>query len=600
MPRLEATGLRSCSMTSRRLLASVLAAASILVSAPLARAQSGFALDRFDPSDRGSEWFAADSLDLRGHMRPALGIVGDWAYKPLVIYDQNGNELTPLIEHQVFVHAGGSLVLWERLRLGVNVPLLVYQKGSSGTVTNGSFNTSNSATVGDVRVDADVRIVGTHGGPVTFAGGLQLYLPTGSQDAFTGDGKLRVGPRLMMAGDVASFTYAGEVGFLYRARDEQVDTGRIGSEVNFRAAAGLRAADKKLVIGPEIYGSTVISNGDAVFAKKSTPFEVIIGAHYTIGKARIGAGVGPGLTRGFGSPAVRGLASLEYAPGIEEKKAAPPLPPPDTDGDGILDKDDACPEVPGIATDDPKTNGCPPPGDRDGDGVLDKDDACPDVKGEKTDDPKTNGCPPADRDKDTILDRDDACPDEPGVKTDDPKTNGCPPPKDRDGDKILDPDDACPDQPGPASTDPKKNGCPKARIEKGQIKITERVEFEYNSAKLRKDSDDILNAVLAIMKDHAEITEISVEGHTDSKGAAAYNKRLSQRRADSVKAWLVKHGIDKKRLTSKGFGEEKPIDSNDTEEGRQNNRRVEFHLVTINGKPVGAEGQPVQVEEKAK
>ncbi|MEB2310413.1 MAG: OmpA family protein [Sorangiineae bacterium] len=585
-------------MSIRRTFISWAAAGAALVSAPLAHAQSGFALDRFEPSDRGSEWFAADSLDLRGHFRPALGVVGDWAYKPLVLYDADGDEIRPLIEHQVFLHLGGSLVMWDRLRLGVNVPLLVYQKSSAATVLGGTLTPTNDTSVGDARVDLDVRLVGRHGGPVTFAGGLRLHLPTGSEDAFAGDGKLRIGPRIMMAGDVSSFTYAGELGFAYRARDEQVDAGRIGSEVSFRAAAGLRTAQGKLVVGPEIFGSTVVSDGDAVFSRRSTPFEVIIGAHYTAGKVRVGAGVGPGLTRGFGSPEVRGLASLEFTPDLVVE--AKPAARSDRDGDGIYDDEDACPDQPGIATDDPSTNGCPAPKDSDGDGILDRDDACPTVPGEKTDDPKTNGCPPADRDKDGILDREDACVDEPGVKTDDPKTNGCPPPKDSDGDGILDPEDACPDQPGPASSDPKKNGCPKARIEKGQIRITERVEFQTNSATIRKESDDILNAVLSIMKDHPEITAISVEGHTDNKGAPAYNKGLSQRRAASVVAWLVKRGIDKKRLKSAGFGQERPIDSNDTDEGRQNNRRVEFHIQSMNGKPVDAEGQPLQVEEPAK
>ncbi len=70
-----------------------------------------------------------------------------------------------------------------------------------------------------------------------------------------------------------------------------------------------------------------------------------------------------------------------------------------------------------------------------------------------------------------------------------------------------------------------------------------------------------------------------MEGHTDNRGSAAYNKALSQRRAASVVNWLVSRGIDKKRLSSKGMGLEKPIDTNDTDEGRQNNRRVEFHIV---------------------
>jgi outer membrane protein OmpA-like peptidoglycan-associated protein len=197
------------------------------------------------------------------------------------------------------------------------------------------------------------------------------------------------------------------------------------------------------------------------------------------------------------------------------------------------------------------------------------------VPGVKNDDPAKNGCPP-DRDGDGIPDAEDACPDVAGVKDPDPKKNGCPP--DRDGDGILDPVDACPDDPGPADPDPKKNGCPLARIEGGQVKIKEQVRFKTGSAEILRDSDPLLTAVGTILKDHPELTKIRVEGHTDNKGAAAMNKNLSERRAASVVKWLTTFGIDKKRLAAKGFGLEKPIDTNDTDEGRTNNRRVEFHI----------------------
>jgi outer membrane protein OmpA-like peptidoglycan-associated protein len=348
----------------------------------------------------------------------------------------------------------------------------------------------------------------------------------------------------------------------------------------------LRVADQRLVLGPELYGSTNVTSSDAFFARRTSPFEVLFGAHYMATRdVRIGAGIGPGLTRGLGAPEFRGLLSLEYAPDVVKPVEAAP-PPPDRDHDGILDADDACPDVPGVQTDDPKTNGCPPPNDRDHDGIVDEQDACPDEAGVKTDDAKTNGCPPPkDRDHDGIVDEQDACPDEAGVKTDDPKTNGCPPPKDRDKDGIIDEQDACPDAPGPANSDPKKNGCPEARVESGQIKILERVEFENNSAKLRPESDHVLNAVLDVMKSHPEFNKLSVEGHTDNHGAAAYNKRLSEQRAGAVVKWLVDHGVARERLSAQGFGLERPIDTNATEDGRQNNRRVEFHILEVDGKP---------------
>jgi outer membrane protein OmpA-like peptidoglycan-associated protein len=238
-----------------------------------------------------------------------------------------------------------------------------------------------------------------------------------------------------------------------------------------------------------------------------------------------------------------------------------------------LDDVDACPDDPGPASDDPKTNGCP---DTDSDKIIDRDDACPKQPGVKTDDPKTNGCP--DRDADHIIDDADACPDEAGEPNEDPKKNGCPPPKDRDADGILNDQDACPDAAGPPDPNPKKNGCPAARVEKGQIRILEQVQFAYNSAQILKASDFILAAVAKILSENPDIKSVRVEGHTDDKGGDAFNKKLSQKRAESVAAWLVKHGVEKSRLSAAGYGKERPIDTNATDEGRANNRRVEFHI----------------------
>jgi outer membrane protein OmpA-like peptidoglycan-associated protein len=167
-----------------------------------------------------------------------------------------------------------------------------------------------------------------------------------------------------------------------------------------------------------------------------------------------------------------------------------------------------------------------------------------------------------------------------GIKTDDPKTNGCPPNPDRDGDGIPNEEDACPDAAGPKNKDPKKNGCPAAAVVGDQIKILEQVKFATASAVILKESEVIMNAVLKVLNDHPEIKSVRIEGHTDNVGPAAYNKTLSTQRAASVMNWLVKHGIDKSRLSSQGFGMEKPIDDNKTADGRKNNRRVEFHIET--------------------
>ena len=538
-----------------------------------ARAQTaqGFALNRLEPAETGSEWFANDTLDLRGQVRPAIGLLLDYGYKPYVLVDSNGNEVKSIVSDQLFLHVGGSLVLFDRLRLGVSLPVAIMQAGdANGGVVNGQrIVGGTSGGIGDLRIGADLRLVGRYGDPFTLALGGRVWAPTGDQAQLLGDGSVRIGPHFAAAGDLGAFAYAASVGATYRANSETFAGHPTGSQVDFGLAMGVRAAEKKLLIGPELYGSTNVSTSGAFFDERSTPLGLLGSVHYSAGDVRFGLGAGPGLSHAAGTPQVRALASLEYAPAIAEEKA----PPSDRDGDGIFDTDDACPEIAGVRTNDPKTNGCP--ADRDGDGIADMLDACPDVAGIKTDDPKTNGCP-ADRDNDGIADMVDACPDVAGIKTDDPKTNGCP--SDRDKDGIVDTLDACPDAPGPASSDPKKNGCPMARIEAGQVKIVDQIKFKTASTAILPESQPVIDAVAKILHDHPEITFLRVEGHTDNVGKAQMNKVLSDKRAASVVSALVKAGVSKARLANEGFGLERPLAPNDTEEGRTINRRVEFHI----------------------
>jgi len=585
-----------------RFLSLSAAVAALLASSGVARAQTatGFAVNRYEPSERGSEWFVSDTLDLRGHGRPAIGVVGEYQFRSLVIYNGDGSVRTAVVRDLVVLHPGASVVLWDRLRLGLNLPVHVYTTGRVGTLGAITYPApASQQAIGDLRLAADVRLFGKYGDALTVAVGLQAWMPTGDAASYAGDGKVRLlAPRAQVAGDLGPFAYAARLGVLYRGRSDVIAGAPIGTEFSFSASAGLRFADGKLLVGPELYGSTVLEGG-SVFGRRTTPVNGLLGAHYTAGDFRVGAGAGMGLTRGFGSPVVHALLSVEWAPQI-----APP--PEDRDKDGILDKDDACVDVPGVRTDDPTTNGCP--SDRDKDGILDKDDACVDVPGVKTDDPKTNGCPP-DRDKDGILDSDDACVDVPGMRTDDPKTNGCPPDRDhdgiydqddacpdapgpkrpdpsttgcpdRDGDGILDKNDACPDQPGKPDPDPLKHGCAPSIIQDGQIMMVEQVKFATASAKIipGKETQDVLDGVLKVMNEHPEIQVLRVEGHTDNQGGAAMNRKLSADRAASVVKWLVAHGVKRERLKSQGFGPDKPLDDNATPEGRQKNRRVEFHI----------------------
>ena len=567
--------------------------------------QPGFAASVFEPSERGSDWFANESNDYRGKFRLALGAVGDYSYRGVIgAYNADGTVRSSLLRNQVLLHTGASLVLADRLRLGLSLPLQLYADGHplrTGAVTN--VGPLHEQSVGDIRASVDLRVAGEYGDPITLALGGSLFIPLGQRESFNGDDVTRFAPHVNIAGDAGMFAYAVRGGYELRPlREDYVDT-RLGSTITFGGAAGLRFADKKILVGPELYGRTIVSNADGA-GRHDTPIELLMGAHFNVADGfRINMGAGTFLEKGFGAAVARGLFGLEWFPDVEksdrdkdgvydDEDACPdtagirtsdpktngcPPPKPDRDGDGVYDDEDACPDVAGIRTTDPKTNGCPPPPpDRDGDGIPDSEDACPDVPGVRTNDPKTNGCPP-DRDGDGILDKDDACPDVPGIKTNDPKTNGCPD-TDRDKDGILNDVDACPDQAGPKSDDPKTTGCPRVFIKNGLIQILEQPKFDFNKANIKPESDSLLTEVAKAMTDHPEIKRVRVEGHTDNVGSSDYNKKLSQQRADSVIKWLSSHGIAADRLTAKGMGKETPLVANDTELNRALNRRVEFHI----------------------
>jgi OmpA-OmpF porin, OOP family len=257
---------------------------------------------------------------------------------------------------------------------------------------------------------------------------------------------------------------------------------------------------------------------------------------------------------------------------------------PDTDGDGIPDHKDDCPNFAGTI----EFNGCP---DSDGDGIPDHLDNCPTVPGLK----ENGGCPIGDSDSDGIPDDEDRCPEEYGLKIhegcpdtdgdgipdfldDCPKVRGpkhlkgCP---DSDGDGVPDYLDKCVLIPGPVSN----FGCPELKKEEKEVltNAMQAVQFDLNSSVLRQESFAVLDQVVGIMKRYDYYT-LSIEGHTDSTGDPSFNLLLSENRANACKEYIISKGVDKSRVTSKGFGRDKPLYDNATPEGRRLNRRVEFNM----------------------
>jgi OOP family OmpA-OmpF porin len=237
-----------------------------------------------------------------------------------------------------------------------------------------------------------------------------------------------------------------------------------------------------------------------------------------------------------------------------EKPAPPPPPPPppapvvdkDSDGDGILDSVDKCPNEP-----------------EDKDGFQDED-----------------GCPDLDNDGDGILDKDDKCPNEAEDKDGFQDEDGCPD-LDNDGDGIPDDKDKCPNEPETVNGYQDEDGCPD-EIPAAVAKFTgviQGINFKTDSDKITKPSFKVLDKAVQVLVDYPDV-KMEIGGHTDNVGGAEHNMELSQKRAESVKNYMVGKGIQADRLTAVGYGMDKPLTSNKTKADKAKNRRTEFQLIT--------------------
>ncbi len=307
--------------------------------------------------------------------------------------------------------------------------------------------------------------------------------------------------------------------------------------------------------------TTILTGGVEMFPTG----KVQIYARYMYGLSDMKSTTNPNAGTHFYNQGVQlGLKVKLY----EKKVVLPPPPPPpppapvveapkDTDGDGVLDKDDKCPAVAGLA----KYQGCPVP-DTDGDGINDENDKCPTVKGLA----KYQGCPIPDTDKDGINDEEDKCPAVPGLA----RYQGCPIP-DTDADGVNDEEDKCPTVKGTIAN----NGCPELQT---QYKFdSKQIQFLAGSAGLNKKSKMELVKVVLAMTDYPTL-KLYVDGYSDNTGSDKINNPLSLKRANTVKAYLFSKKIAAERLLTDGFGSAKPVADNKTAKGRAQNRRVELRV----------------------
>ena len=433
-----------------------------------------------------------------------------YAQAPVVLRDPSSSSvvLQPL-SHVLGVDLTAGVGLGSRAAIGIDVPVFLWQDGTSGLPaaisSSGSVPTSG---IGDIAILGKGTLVSNDHQGIPLGFGLAavggVTVPTGDASSFHGDGTVKVSLGLLGEYALGVGALRASLGYTLRTAQQTwapsvsgVAGGlTFGDSIPWSFGASLRPkalspsldGDDRQSWEIALHGSlpaTPVGPFAGTGASALSPAMLAFDDRVQLGHyhdAFVLAGIDLGLDQAVGVPSFRGVLSVGWAPSAHDRDAdgvpddrdeCPDLaedrdgiqdedgcPEDDADGDGILDAQDACPLVPGVWWNDPKKNGCPAP-DTDGDGVPDPVDACPAVKGVHSDDPKKNGCPAEtqDRDKDGIPDDADRCPDQPEDKDGTEDFDGCPDPDD-DGDGIPDKEDACPKEKGEPSTDPTRNGCP--------------------------------------------------------------------------------------------------------------------------------------------
>jgi len=506
-----------------------------------------------------------------------LGLALAYADDPVVIELEDGTEQS-LLQAHLAVHVLGGYTVLGRVRVDVDAPL--YPR-----VT---LMDQNTWAIGDLRLSATIPIWAHEASATGFALSPQVTAPSGTPDLYVSDEGFTAGLTGVAGGTVLGIGWAANLGVEYAPRDV---VGDVTQGVNLFGGAGVHYRFNEIFLaGVELDSILTLAGGLGPYNKN--PVEVHgYGTFLSPQGFRATLGAGTGIVAGVGAPDWRVVVGIGWgAPGappdldgdglpdvtdgcpelaedldgFQDEDGCPDL---DNDEDGISDPEDACPDEPEDFDGWDDVDGCPDP-DNDFDGLADGDDICPDVAGAL----ESFGCP--DRDFDGVWDHDDECPDDPG----EPALAGCP---DRDGDLVPDFRDACPDKPVPVGTDTSlSDGCPD-RVVVGMRRIIfdEHIFFGFNHSNIHWQSYDLLYAIADTIVKYPELKLIEVGGHTDWIGSHAYNERLSWRRATSVVRFLEdRAGVPGGVLRAHGYGETQPIDTNETDEGRARNRRVDFTI----------------------
>jgi OmpA-OmpF porin, OOP family len=599
---------------------------------------STFTVQLFEPAPGPGNFINVEGTRIGNDFALGGGLIFNYQYQPFVLYqceagtggagepacELESEPRTVIIDHQLGGDALFSVSLFKLFTAGIALPFTMWQSGNQFDIERGTSTGALPATggIGDLRVHLKFRLYpfmegDKEGFGLALAPSLSVpigqffdSIPSSDENrsgSFMGSDMVTATARVVADYFQHPFHVSAQVGYRW-VQDSQFYDRTVGHRLVYGGAFGFWPIDE-LELLVEAYGW----NGFTTKIDQS-PLEVDLGVKWRFwGPLVLVAGGGRGLF-GIGAPVARAFLGLLYEPPFEHV-----VDNPDRDGDTILNENDQCPDDAEDPDQFQDEEGCPDP-DNDNDTVLDIYDACPlapeDVDGFKDDDgcvdldhdedgietptdqcpdqkedfdgfQDEDGCPDTDNDRDTINDDADTCPDDAedmdGFQDDD----GCPDP-DNDMDGVPDGSDNCPEQPETLNGFDDADGCPDRGsalvvVTATQIEIKQQVNFATDSDRIVGErSFDILNVVAAVLNSNTQI-RIEIQGHTDNRGSAEHNMDLSQRRAESVRRYLVDQGVAENRLDARGYGPDVPIEDNRTSRGREKNRRVEFHIIGSGG-----------------
>jgi outer membrane protein OmpA-like peptidoglycan-associated protein len=596
-------------MMSRYRRAALLAGALLLVASGRADAQRGIDTKIFLPALDSYGIFSVERAQTSHQWDFGFKLYLDYASNPLRLnmFDPASNKpkTSNMIDNLVTLNFGAHLGLTDWLEGAIVVPVSAqsftdaygnYGHEDDPMISRTGFYAGSpytnvpppNASPGDVRLALKARLFRKNiVGMALIAG---ITVPFGDDAAFLGDANFTFRPMLVFDVTRGPITFAINLGAIVREETTVYDPYDVAAKVakprilldlshELTWSAGLAYRFVHWVgIAAEVYGY------EPLVVKAGAPTDRtadVLGGLQLFPTKDVVINVGAGadvFPSAYRHDDFRVFLGLNWAP-AEGQKGAISASGIDSDGDGIPDGVDQCPNQPedhdGFQDDD----GCPDP-DNDGDGIPDKLDKCPNEPEDKDGFQDEDGCPDVDNDGDGIPDAQDKCPNDPEDRDGFQDDDGCPD-ADNDGDGIPDAVDKCPNEPETRNGIDDEDGCPDSggqALPAGRIEIKEVVGFDAQKTTLTKAGASELDRIAERLKSNPQVKRVRIEGHADkSEGKKAF--ALSQGRADAAREYLIKKGVEAERLQAVGYGDSRPFATGTTADARAKNRRVEFIVV---------------------